>query len=125
MQDANDKKDAFQPAPSKSPRPDAGDTEPAHRLGQLTWWSMTPKSSRFTTIQQAHRRFEALCIKVLTETGYSNDTDIENYRNPDAADFVGRDPEGKQTVAEFALTLSNRMQLSWMEQAIARTLRRS
>ena len=86
---------------------------------------MSPQSSRFSSIGEVGRRFEALCAAVLTQIGFIDDTEIENYQNPDAYDFVGRDPEsGKKTVGEFKLTLSSRMQVAWMEQAIDRTIRR-
>lgn len=76
------------------------------------------------SIAQSARRFESLCVSVLRERGYRDDTDIENYRNPDAADFVGTDPTtGKKIVAEFKLTISSQVRATFMEQAIFSLLR--
>ena len=70
-------------------------------------------------------RFESLCISVLTELGYRDETELANWRNPDAADFVGIDPTAKhKIVAEFKLTLSSHVRPEFITQAILGLRRR-
>ena len=72
------------------------------------------------SIAQIAARFESLCSAVLKERGYSDDTETENWRNPDRADFVGTNPLTKQkVVAEFKLTLSSHVRPTYINQAIS------
>jgi hypothetical protein len=62
---------------------------------------------------------------VLSERGYGDDTELGNWRNPDAADFIGIDPQtGRKLIAEFKLTLSSRIRPALMNQAISSLLRK-
>ena len=79
---------------------------------------MEPRS-----IAESAGTFESLCISVLQERGYKDDTELANWRNPDAADFVGVHAKSNQKLlAEFKLTLSSRVRPTFINQAISSLL---
>jgi len=53
------------------------------------------------------REFEKICSRILGAHGYEDETDTQNYRNTNPADFVGTHQQSARViVAEFKLYLS-------------------
>jgi hypothetical protein len=71
------------------------------------------------------REFEKVCARILSAHGYDDETDIQNYRNPDPADLVVVHRETRKAfLVEVKLYLSSQIPTDRFYQAINLLLRK-
>lgn len=69
------------------------------------------------------REFEKICSRVLVEHGYADETDTQNWRNPNPADLVAvNEKTGQKIVAEIKLYISSQIPSDRIYRAIEQLL---